>query len=778
MGLDLRHIIVVLLILVSGVTIAQEKYTISGKIKDASNGEDIPFTNVLVKELSGVGATSNVYGFYSLTIPEGDYTLVFRFVGYRTLEKTISLHNNTTVDVELEATATALEAVVITSEAENENVTNNEGSVTKISMNTVKEVPTFGGEPDILRIAQMNPGIKTAGEGNSGFYVRGGGLDQNLVLIDEAPVYNPSHVLGFFSVFNGDALKGATVYKGGMLPEYGGKTASVMDIRMKDGNSKEFQVTGGIGLIASRLTLEGPIVKDKGSFMISGRRSYADLYLKPLEDDRLNSTKLFFHDLNLKANYQITKKDKIYLSGYLGRDVFGFGDDFGFDWGNITGTLRWNHVINSKMFSNTSLIYSNYDYNISVGSESAGEDIEIKSKIEDFNLKQDFSFYPNSNNSIKFGFNIIHHAITSGSLNGGENSGVNPDEGDLSYGYESAIYLQNEQKINAKWSANYGLRYSFFHRIGPGSEYEFDSEGNLISEEDFSNGSLMETVGGLEPRLATTYLLNKKSSLKLSYNRNYQYLHLLTGSTSSTPIDVWVMSSNNIKPQQADQISLGYFRNFKKNVYEASAEVYYKSMQNVIDYKTGANTFLNSQLESDLIYGTGEAYGLELFFKKTKGNLTGWVGYTISRTTRKFDEVNDGKLFSAKQDRTHDISIVAMYKINEKLSASSSFVYYTGDAITFPTGQYSVEGITTPYYTERNGYRMPDYHRLDLGLTWYTRKTEKFESSWNFSVYNAYGRENPYIINFEPNEDDPTVNNAVQISLFRWVPSVTYNFKF
>ncbi|UTW65786.1 TonB-dependent receptor [bacterium SCSIO 12643] len=778
MGLGLRHMIIVLLILAGGEAIAQEKFTISGKIKDAANGEDIPFTNVLVKELSGVGATSNVYGFYSLTIPEGDYTLIFRFVGYQTLEKTISLRQDMTLDVELEATATALEAVVITSEAENENVTNNEGSVTKISMNTVKEVPTFGGEPDILRIAQMNPGIKTAGEGNSGFYVRGGGLDQNLVLIDEAPVYNPSHVLGFFSVFNGDALKGATVYKGGMLPEYGGKTASVMDIRMKDGNSKEFQVTGGIGLIASRLTFEGPIVKDKGSFMISGRRSYADLYLRPLEDDRLNSTKLFFHDLNLKANYQITEKDKIYVSGYLGRDVFGYRDDFGFDWGNITGTLRWNHVISNKMFSNTSLIYSNYDYNISVGSESAGEDIEIKSQIEDFNLKQDFSFYPNSNNSIKFGFNVIHHTITSGSLDGGENSGINSDAGDLSYGYESAIYLQNEQKINDKWSANYGLRYSFFHRIGPGSEYLFDSEGNLISEETFSDGSLMEYMGGLEPRLAATYLLNKKSSLKFVYNRNYQYLHLLTGSTASTPIDVWVMSSNNIKPQQADQISLGYFRNFKKNVYEASAEVYYKSMQNVIDYKTGANTFLNSQLESDLIYGTGEAYGLELFLKKTKGDLTGWVGYTISRTTRKFDEINDGKPFSAKQDRTHDISVVAMYKINKKLSASGSFIFYTGDAVTFPTGQYTVEGITTPYYTERNGYRMPNYHRMDLGLTWYLKKTDKLESSWNFSVYNAYGRENPYIINFEPNEDNPNINNAVQISLFRWVPSVTYNFKF
>lgn len=725
-----------------------------------------------------MGTITNVYGFYSLTIPKGTYTLLYRFIGYTTLEKKITLNSDTIFNIELNSSATALEAVIITGKAENENITRNEGSVTKITMSAIKEIPTFGGEPDIIRVAQMTPGIKTAGEGNSGFYVRGGGLDQNLVLIDEAPVYNPSHVLGFFSVFNGDALKGATIYKGGMLPEYGGKTASVMDIRMKDGNSKEFKVTGGIGLIASRLTLEGPIVKDKGSFMISGRRSYADLYLKASPDDALSSTKLYFYDVNLKANYKITSKDKLYLSGYLGRDVLGYGSNFGFDWGNLTGTLRWNHILGKRLFSNTSLIYSNYDMKISIGDEPAGEQISLTSKIEDVNLKQDFSFYPNSNNSIKFGFNIIHHSLTSGSISGGEATGIVSDEGDLSYSYENAIYLQNQQKIGKKLSLNYGLRYSFFQRVGEGLEYEFDADGKLLSQEEFKNGELMESLGGFEPRLAATYLLDKKSSLKLGYNRNFQYLHLLTSSTTSTPIDVWVMSSNNIKPQQADQISLGYFRNFKKNKYEASAEIYYKAMQNVIDYKTGANTFLNSQLEAELIYGTGEAYGIELYVKKTQGKLTGWIGYTLSKTTRKFDEVNNGESFSAKQDRTHDISVVAMYKLTKKLSLSSSFVFYTGDAVTFPTGQYTIEGITTPYYTERNGYRVPNYHRLDFGVTWRNRKTEKFESSWNFSLYNAYGRENPYTISFEPNEDDPTINNATQISLFKWVPSITYNFKF
>ncbi|UTW61658.1 TonB-dependent receptor [bacterium SCSIO 12741] len=765
-----------LLLLTGPLLQAQTKYTVSGQLKDASNGEDVPFATIQVKEQPGVGTTSNVYGFYSLTLPAGNYTLVFSFIGYASVEKPIKLTQDLKLSVELSASQETLKEVVISAEKENENVSRNEGSVTTINMQDVKEIPTLCGEPDVLRVAQMSPGIKTAGEGNSGFYVRGGGLDQNLVLIDEAPVYNPSHVLGFFSVFNGDAIKGATLYKGGMMPEYGGKTASVMDVRMKDGNSKNFGVSGGIGLIASRLTVEGPIVKDKGSFLISGRRSFVEPYLSLSGQESIQNSSLSFYDLNLKASYKITDKDKIYLSGYFGRDNMGFEDQFGINWGNATGTFRWNHLVNDKLFSNTTLIYSNYNYNIALGSDEERRSIE--SSIEDYNVKQTFSYYPNSKNSIKFGANVIHHTMEPGSIEGGSSSGVSDNQAELAYGLESALFIQNEQKISGVFSLNYGLRFSLFNRLGSGTAYTFDEEGKYLSETYYGSGKTMQTYANLEPRLSATYLLNEYNSVKLNYNRNAQYLHQLTSSTTSTPVDVWVMSSNNIKPQIADQVALGYFRNLRKLPIEVSAEVYYKYMQNTIDYRTGANTFLNDQVEGELVYGTGESYGLEVTVKKTKGKFTGWLGYTLSKTTRQFDEINNGEEFRARQDRTHDINVVAMYELNKKLTLSGAFIFYTGDAVTFPTGEYTVEGNTIPYYTERNGYRMPNYHRMDLGLTWKLKKTEKFQSDLNFSLYNVYGRENAYSISFQENEDNPEITEPVQLSLFRWVPSITYNFKF
>lgn len=751
-------------------------YTISGQIVDATNGEDVPFATISLRDQPGVGTTSNVYGFYSLSLEAGEYVLLFQFLGYQTVAREIKLVGDLKLDIEMGEDAQTLQEVVVSSKKEDRNISRVAGSTTQLDIKEIKEIPVFGGEPDIIKVLQMNPGIKSAGEGNAGFYVRGGGLDQNLVLLDEAPVYNPSHLLGFFSVFNGDALKGATVYKGGMAPEYGGRTSSVMDIRMKDGNKKKYSVSGGLGLIASRLTVEGPIVKDRGSFMVSGRRTYADLFLGLSDDERFSESALYFYDLNLKANYRLGEKDRIYLSGYFGRDNFGYDGSFGLNWGNATGTLRWNHLFSDQLFSNTSLIISDYDYEFSFGAEE--DRLAVESVIKDINLRQDFSYFPNNDNALKFGFNVIRHDIEPGNLSAGANTGISSDDSENKYGIEGAIYLQNEQKISERWSALYGLRYSLFNQIGSGTAYEFDEEGRTLSSTTFEQGESMQYYGGLEPRLSVNYTIDPKSSLKLGYNRNYQYIHLLTNATTSTPTDVWIMSSNNVEPQIADQVSLGYFRNFKDNMFETSVEVYYKDMQNTIDYRNGANVFFNEQVEGDLVYGDGQAYGLELYVKKTRGKLTGWISYTLSRTLRQFDEINGGDPFPARQDRIHDISVVALYKLSPKLTLSGNFTYYTGDAVTFPTGRYSVNGTVVPYYTERNGYRMPDYHRLDLGLTWYNKKTDRFESNWNFSIYNAYGRENAYTITFQPSEEDANTTEAVQLALFKWIPSVTYNFKF
>lgn len=665
--------------------------------------------------------------------------------------------------------------MVVSSEREDRNVSKTEMSVTRIDPKSIETVPVLLGEKDIMKTLQLTPGVKSAGDGNSGFFVRGGGLDQNLILLDEAPVYNASHLLGFFSVFNSDAIKDVTLYKGGIPAQYGGRGSSVVDVTMRDGNSKKFGASGGIGLISSRLTLEAPIVKDKGSFVISGRRSYADLFLKLSSDEKIKETALYFYDLNMKANYKLGEKDRIFLSGYFGRDNFNLAKTFAFGWGNSTATVRWNHLFSDKLFSNTSLIYSNFDYSFSIGADD--EKFGIKSSIRDYNLKQDFSLYQNANNTIKFGFNAIHHTFRPGEIFG-TNESFNDVKIPSKYALETGLYAQNEQKISESFSLQYGLRYSWFDYLGSGTAYYFNENGDKTGEKTYTKGQSIKQYGGLEPRIAANYRLNELSSVKASYNRNRQYMHLLSNSTTSAPTDLWVPSSNNVKPQIIDQYALGYFRNFKENVYEASVEVYYKTLQNQIDYRPNAQLVFNNEVEGQLIYGKGMAFGSEFYLKKNKGRLTGWVSYTLSRSLRKFDEVNIGKLFPARQDRIHDFSVVAMYKLNEKISLSANWVFYTGSAVTFPSGKYEVLGQTIPRYTERNGYRMPNYHRLDLGITWYRKRTETRESSWNFSVFNAYARENAYSITFRQNEQDPSKTEAVQVALFKIVPSITYNFKF
>ena len=768
----------ILLITLSSSSLLAQNFTISGSVKDSTNGEDLYGASVRVKELTNVGAITNAYGFYSLTLEKGLYTLVYGSSGFDQKEVKIELDKDMSIDLELNVPSEIQELgdVIVKAEKGNNNITSAEMNVTKLTPKDIETIPVLFGEKDIMKTLQLTPGVKGAGEGNAGFFVRGGGADQNLILLDEAPVYNASHLLGFFSVFNSDAIKDVALYKSGIPAEYGGRASSVMDVKMRDGNKKQFEASGGIGLISSRLTVEGPIVKDKGSFIISGRRSYVDIFLKLSKDEQIQNTSLFFYDLNMKANYKLGEKDRIFLSGYFGRDNFGFGDDFGFNWGNATGTLRWNHIINQKLFSNTSLVYSNFDYAFNIGAEGEDDSFGVQSSIQDWNVKQDFTYYANQNNTLKFGLNGIHHTFKPGALTGG-NESFNELVLDSRYAIEMGAYIQNTHKVGNRLNLMYGLRYSGFNLIGDGNRYDFAENGTATTTE-FDKWETIKYHNGLEPRLSASYLLTEKNSIKMSYNRNIQYLHQVSNSTSSSPTDIWVPSSNNVNPQIADQIAAGYYHNLKDNMYALSGEIYYKFLQNQIDYKNGANSFLNDEVEGEFVYGKGRAYGLEIQLRKTKGRFTGWISYTLSRSLRTFDQIDGGKEFSARQDRIHDIAVVAMFKINKSLAASATWIYYTGDAVTFPSGGYSVNNTFIPLYTERNGYRMPDYHRLDLGLTWYHKEKKRFESNMNFSVYNAYGRENAFSITFEP--EDPDAPNgpqkAVQTTLFKLIPAITWNF--
>jgi len=771
----LRALLLLVALIAISTALSAQNFTISGTVKDNTNGEDIIGAIISIVEMPGKGTATNAYGFYSITIPSGNYTVEYQFLGYAAERKSINLNSNQTINIELGETESLLGEVVIEGERTDHNVRSTDMGVMKLDPKSVQSVPVLFGERDIIKIFQMTPGVKSAGEGNSGFYVRGGSSDQNLILLDEAPVYNASHLLGFFSVFNSDALKDVTLYKGGMPAEYGGRASSVMDIKMKDGNSKKFGASGGIGLISSRLTLEAPIVKDKGSFMISARRTYADLFLKLSKNEDTRNTTLYFYDLNLKSNYQINEKNRVYLSGYFGRDNFGFGDQFGFDWGNATGTVRWNHIANEKLFSNTSFIFSNYSYQF--GFSSGGSDIKFSSSIRDINLKQDFSFFPNPNHKIKFGVNAIYHTFIPGEIKSSLDGFLDTKLTER-YALEGGVYVQDDYEINEKWSIQYGLRYSIFDYMGEGKAYTFDNEGNKLTEKSYEKGKTIKFYGGFEPRASARYQVNKSSSVKASINRAYQYLHLLSNSTSAQPTDIWVPSSNNVKPQIADQVSAGYFKNLKDNNFEISIEGYYKTLQNQIDYRNGADLFFNDEAEGQLVFGKGRTFGAEFMVRKQKGKLTGWVSYTLSRSLRTFDAINDGKEFSAKQDRIHDLAIVMMYSISEKIQLSANWIYYTGSAVTFPSGKYEINGISVPYYTERNGYRMPAYHRMDLGVVVNNKKRKNFESSWNFSVYNLYARKNAYTITFRENEDNPNQMEAVRTALFRIVPSITYDFKF
>lgn len=753
-----------------------QEFRVQGIIKDAKSGDGVFGATVLIKNKPETGMKTDEKGNFILLVPAGETEISIRAYGYINQEILLTVDTDKTLNIILEQDKIEkIEEVVVSSTKENNNVTKAGMNVTTLTPKDIETIPVIFGEKDILKILQLTPGVKSAGEGQAGFYVRGGAADQNLVLIDDAPVFNPSHLLGFFSVFNSDVVKEASLYKAAIPAEYGGRASSVLDVKMREGNDQKFLASGGIGLISSRLAFEGPIVKNRGSFIIAGRRSYADLFLKLSNKQSIRDASLYFYDLNAKANYRITDKDRIFLSGYYGKDNFAYGKSFGFNWSNLTGTLRWNRIINERFFSNTSLIYSKFYY----GFGMAFDDFKfnLKASIQDINLKQDFQYRINKNNVLKFGVNGIHHTFYPGRLN---SSGITNSNVKLSdkYAIEVGAYIQNEQSIGNRWNLMYGLRYSGFNYMGKGTAYTYDEEGKELTATKYGDWKSIKYHQVLEPRFSIAFLLTEMNSLKLGYNRSAQYLHQLSNSTAGNPTDVWVPSSNNIKPQIVDQIALGYYHNFKDNMYQASVEVYYKHLSNQIDYRNGASLFLNEQVEGELLFGRGKAYGVEFLVEKKKGRFTGWIAYTLSRSLRQFDGINEGKQFSARQDRIHDISVVAMFRVNKAIALSSSFVYYTGDAVTFPSGKYTVDGSTVPLYSDRNGQRMPDYNRLDFGLTWYFKERPKFEHNLNFSIYNLYARQNAYMITFEQSENDPEKTVAIQTSLFKFIPSITYNFKF
>lgn len=789
-------------VLISFVSFLQNS-TLSGSIKDSETGELLIGASVFVEKLKQ-GISSNLYGFYSLTIPNGNYTVKVSFVGYREVVKKIEINESQKLNIELVPTDVFIPIVTIEGENEDGNTRDTDMSKVELDVEQLKTLPAFMGEVDILKSIQLLPGVQSSGEGNTGFYVRGGGPDQNLIMLDEAVVYNAAHLFGFFSVFNADAIKNVNLVKGGMPANYGGRLSSVLDISMKDGNTKKFQADGGIGVIASRLTLQGPIQKNKSSFIVSGRRTYISELAQPFikDDSPVKGSGYYFYDFNAKLNYEISDKDRLYLSGYFGKDVFTYvqaesGFTVNIPWGNATAALRWNHLFSDKLFLNTTAIYSSYDFQF----EGRQEDFSfgLYSGIRDWNLKADFSYYPNPKHTIKFGANYTYHTFIPNNVTATQGD----TEFDLGgavrlYANEGALYFLDDVELTSLLKMNIGFRLSSFQHIGPFTRYIKDNNDNIIETIEYTGKKALKTYVRPEPRVTGRLILDENSSFKFGSTLNYQYMHLVSVGGNSLPTDLWIPSTDVIKPQQAIQFNMGYFRNFKNNMFETSVEVYYKDLQNLIEFKDGADPSdgVNDNIDNQVTFGDGYSYGAELFIKKNKGKLTGWIGYTWSKTFRQFDELNNGNKYPAKFDRRHDLSITGAYRLNERWVFGAVFVYATGNSITLPASKYFVEGELLVEYADRNSYRMAPYHRADISATWYGKKykefknietgemeqvPKKFTSNWNFSVFNLYNRKNPYFIYFD-NTGNLTQGTldvaAIQVSLFPVLPSVTWNFSF
>ncbi|MCS7017756.1 MAG: carboxypeptidase-like regulatory domain-containing protein [Cytophagales bacterium] len=766
---------------------AQEKYTLSGYVRDSKSGETLIGVNIAVKG-TAIGTTTNPYGFYSLTLPKGTYQIVYSFIGYQQVVKTIDLSTNQRQDIELSEENIELQEVVVTAEAADAAVKSMEMSVNRLDIKTIQRIPAFLGEVDVIRSIQLLPGVSTVGEGATGFNVRGGSIDQNLVLIDEAPVYNSAHLFGFFSVFNPDAVKDVKLIKGGIPSPYGGRLSSILDVRTKEGNNRRFAMQGGIGAIFSRLTLEAPIVKDKASFIVAGRRSYIDILAKPFLNNDLRNSRFYFYDLTAKVNWKANDRNNFYLSSYFGRDVFGSGFDF--NWGNATTTFRWNHLYSDRLFMNLTAFYSNYDYLLGFRDSGVqGSRFDWRSNIINYSIKPDLTYYLNANNTLKFGLQSILYDFRPGKAIITSADRTSDISLDSKYALESALYIDNEQKLSERVSVQYGLRYSMFNYMGRGEAFTFgEAPPNTrrvpIETRTYGQFETIQRYANFEPRFAINWGLSPTSSLKASYNRMAQYIHLVSNTAASTPLDIWTPSTNNIRPQLADQIAIGYFRNLKDNMWETSVEVYYKTMQNQLDYIDNADLLLNRFIEGDLVQGIGRAYGAEFYIRKTRGQLTGWISYTLANSERKVEGINSNQWFPNRFDRRHNGNISVSYEYNKDWQFSANFVFQTGTPVTFPTGRYEVQGLIIPHNVDnsRNNVRIAPYHRLDLSVTKYNKKKkpeQRWESYWVFSVYNAYNRRNPFAIYFRQNPDVPVNTEAIRFSVVgSFVPAISYNFKY
>jgi len=789
-----RAVLFCLFLLSNALSGQNDQYTISGYIRDASNGEELIGVNVVINELR-TGSTTNNYGYYSISLPPGKYTISIQYIGFETIERQITLDQDLKLNLELKENSTQLEEVVVSSEKIDQNVSSVEMSVAQLDVKDVKKMPALLGEVDIIRTLTLLPGISTVGEASNGFNVRGGNSDQNLILLDEAPIYNSSHLFGFFSIFNADAVKDVKLYKGGIPSRYGGRLSSVVDVRQKDGNNREFSGTGGLGLLSSRLLLEGPLVKEKSAFMLAGRRSYADIFLGLSPDETISQNTLYFYDFNAKLNYILGENDRLYLSGYYGRDIFEINDLFGFQWGNATTSLRWNHLFSDKLFSNFTAIFSDYTYELGTPEDEAFN-FRLQSTIQDYHFKNQYTWYANSKSQFDFGFEGIYYRFKPGTITGTVELQLQEE-----FALEPSLYFSHEYKISPLLTIQYGVRYSSFYNLGKQTKNIYQNQdlpelNEVVETKEYESGEIIEAYNGwegIEPRIAVNYRLDDEKSIKLSYNRTRQYIHLISNTTAPTPVDLYRPAGMHIKPATVNQVAGGYFQNFLDNKYELSLETYYKDFQNIVDYRNGAELIFNETIETEILAGIGRSYGLEVYLRKQQGKLTGWLSYTLSKTELKVDGVNPnlainaGEWYPANYDKRHDISLVLNYQLTKKWDIGMNFTYQTGRPITPPEGKFQIEDYVVPIYRDRNSYRIPDYHRLDLSANYTPPKVEgkKFYSSWSIGIYNVYARRNAYSIYFEqqPNADGATTTNlntqAVQLSIFGTIiPSVTWNFNF
>lgn len=780
----------ILFLSIVGVTLTTiaigQKHTLSGYIRDSLTGETLIGANLVVDN-SARGVSSNAYGFFSITLANGGYKLLCSFTGYQSKMIDLQLDSNTSSDILLVPMSIINNNVVVTGRRRDQNIKSAQMGKIDLSIERIQQIPALLGEVDVLKALQLLPGVSSAGEGNAGFYVRGGGPDQNLIILDDAVVYNSGHLFGFFSVFNGDAIKNVSLIKGGMPAQYGGRLSSVVDVTMKDGNNQNLQIEGGIGVIASRFSIQAPIQKGKSSFIISGRRTYIDALVKPFVPKTANlyGSGYFFYDLNTKVNFILSSKDKLFFSGYFGRDVFDFKSkqrsfNTNIPWGNSTATIRWNHVFQPRLFANTTLVYNDYNFKF----DAAQNDFRIilSSGIKDLTAKIDFDYFPVPEHKVKFGLQYIYHQFLPNQVSGNQGSTVlNPDNTSKKYARDYAVYVQDDWELGSKWKINAGLRWGRFSQVGPYTKYNNDVNGNRIDSVKYGKGQLVQPYQGFEPRVTFRYAIGAETAIKAAVSRNLQYIHLASNSGTTLPTDLWVPSTYRVRPQDGLQYALGYFKNFAKNQWETSVEVYYKTMDNQIEYKEGYTPSFEDP-EAFFVFGKGWSYGAEFFINKTRGRFNGWLGYTLSWTYRKFPDLNNGAAYPAKYDRRHDISLVLNYELSKKWKAGAVFVYASGNATTFPERFYLMGGVLTQEFSRINTYRMPAYHRADISFT-YTPRPEsqkKLKSSWVFSAYNMYSRLNPYFIYFDQ-QGDPLQGTqsiqAFQVSLFPVIPSVTWNFK-